>query len=189
MFQDLFEYFKVYTCFFWWFGAIPKCSWGCSHLAAWLSPQTSMGWAFFRRGTHWPLWRGTITRTTRKMWRRSFDRCRPTSSPGASESRPPRGQLHGGHWPCARNHPGVGEKIGELTNPIVDITYSFFPWPQLGEVHGSRHSETPTLRCTLSGDLLGFRSLKMRKVHTSSVRTRIEQCCWKLRSVGIWFDM
>lgn len=50
MFQDLFEYFKVYTCFFWWFGAIPKCSWGCSHLAAWLSPQTSMGWAFFSPG-------------------------------------------------------------------------------------------------------------------------------------------
>ena len=51
MFQDLFEYFKVYNCFFWWFGAIPKCSWcswGCSHLAAWLSPQTSMGWAFFQ---------------------------------------------------------------------------------------------------------------------------------------------
>ena len=197
MFQDLFEYFKVYNCFFWWFGAIPKCSWcswGCSHLAAWLSPQTSMGWAFFQ---------GELI--GRCAGRSGLPgKCEGDHSTGAGlhlhPAHPSQGPFGGSKMADIYCGPrpeiirGLVRKSANWQIPLlISLSNSFFPWPQLGEVqevhHGSRRTETPTLRGTLSGDLLGFRSLKMRKVHTSSVRTRIEQCCWKLRSVGIWFDM
>ena len=74
------------------------------------------------------------------MWRRSFDRCRPTSSPGASESRPPWGHAlqDGGNLPCCgqKSSHRVGEKIAELTNPIVDITFQFI-FPVMATTWGS----------------------------------------------------